>query len=71
MANIIKILSEQCQHLSKHDCLTEIGEDILSLDQQFEIFCYTEHKYFDFEHVIDSESNFFNSVVNDTCNNDI
>ena len=44
MANIIKILPGQCQHLTKHDSLIEVGEDILSMDQQFEIFCYTEHK---------------------------
>ena len=48
--------------------LIEVGEDILSLDQQFETFCYTEHKQFDFEHEIDPENNFFYSVVIDTCN---
>ena len=68
MTNIIKILPEQCQHLSEHDCLIEVGEDILSLDQQFETFCYTEHKHFDFEHEIDPENRFFNYVVNNTCN---
>ena len=35
MANIIKILHEQSQHLTKHVCLIEVDEDILSLDQQF------------------------------------
>ena len=67
MTNIIKILPEQYQHLSEHDCLIEVGEDILSLDQQFETFCYTEHKHFDFEHEIDPENKFFNSVANNTC----
>ena len=67
MTNIIKILPEQCQHLSEHDCLIEVDEDILSLDQQFETFCYTEHKHFDFEHEIDPENKFFNSVANNTC----
>ena len=67
MTNIIKILPEQCQHLTEHDCLIEVGEDILSLDQQFETFCYTEHKHFDFEHKIDPENKFFNSVANNTC----
>ena len=55
MANIIKILPEQCQHLTKHECLIEVGEDILSLDQQFETFYYTENKLFDFEDEIDTE----------------
>ena len=67
MANIMKILPEQCQHLTEHDCLIEVGEDILSLDQQFETFCYTEHKHFDFEHEIDPDNKFFNSVANNTC----
>ena len=67
MANNIKILPEQCLHLTKHDCLIEVGEDILSLDQQFETFCYTEHKQFDFEHEIYPVRNIFYSVVNDTC----
>ena len=53
MASIIKILPEQCQHLAMHDCLFEVGEDILSMNQQFEIFCYTEHKHLEFEHDID------------------
>ena len=66
MANIIKILPEQCQHPTEHDCLIEVGEDISSLDQQFETFCYTEHKQSDFEHEIDPDNNFFNSDVNDT-----
>ena len=60
-------MPEQCQHLTEHDCLFEVGEDILSLDQQFETFCYTEHKQFDFEHEIDPENIFFNTVVNNTC----
>ena len=55
----MKILPEQCQHQTEHDCLIEVGEDILSLDQQFETFCYTEHKHFDFEHEIDPENKFF------------
>ena len=59
MANIIKILPEQCQHLTEHDCLIEVGEDILSLDQQFETFCYAEHKHLYFEHEIDPENKFF------------
>ena len=67
MANIVKIWVEQCQHLAKHDCLIEVGEDILSLDQQFETFCYTEHIHFDFDREIDSE-NIFYSVVNYICN---
>ena len=67
MTNIIKILPEQYQHLSEHDCLIEVGEDILSLDPQFETFCYTEHKHFDFEHEIDTENKFFNYVANNTC----
>ena len=36
--------------------LIEVGEDILSLDQQFETFCYTEHKHFKFELEIDPEN---------------
>ena len=68
MANIMKILPEQCQHQTEHDCLIEVGEDILSLDQKFETFCYTEHKHFDFEHEIDPENKFFYSVVNNKCN---
>ena len=31
MANTIKILPEQCQHLTEHDCLIEVGEDIMIL----------------------------------------
>ena len=68
MANIIKILHEQCQHLTKHDCSIEVGEDILSLDQQFETFCYTEHKHFDFEHEFYPENKFFNSVFYNAYN---
>ena len=48
--------------------LIEVGEDILSLDQKFETFCYTEHKRFDLKHEMDPDNKFFNSVVNDTCN---
>ena len=59
MANIMEILPEQCQHITEHDCLFEVVEDILSLDQQFETFCYTEHKHFHFEHEIDPENKFF------------
>ena len=40
MANITKILPEQSQHLTKYDCSIEVGENISSLDQQFETFCY-------------------------------
>ena len=44
--------------LTVHDCLIEVGDDILSLDQQFETFCYTEHKHFDFENETDPENMF-------------
>ena len=68
MANTMKILSEQCHHPTKHDCLVEVGDVILFLDQQFETFCYTEHNQFEFEYEIYHEIIFLNSAVNDTLN---
>ena len=52
MANTMKILSEESHHPTKHDCLVEVGDVILFLDQQFETFCYTEHNQFEFEYEI-------------------
>ena len=68
MDNIINILPEQSQHLTKYDHLIEVGEDISSQDQHSETFCYIEQKHFTFEHEIDPENNFFNSCVNNSCN---
>ena len=68
MANTMKILSEQCHHPTKHDCLVEVGDAILFLDQQFETFCYTEHNQFEFEYEIYHEIIFLCSAVNNTCN---
>ena len=50
MANIVKILPENSEHLTNHDCLIEVSEDILFLHQKFETFCYTEHNHIEFEH---------------------
>ena len=52
MANTMKILSEESHHPTKHDCLVEVGDVILFLDQQFETFCYTEHNQFEFDYEI-------------------
>ena len=66
MANTMKILSEQSHHPTKHDCLDEVGDVILFLDQQFETFCYTEHNQFEYE--IYHEIIFLNCAVNDIFN---
>ena len=52
MANTMKILYEESHHPTKHDCLVEVGDVILFMDQQFETFCYTEHNQFEFEYEI-------------------
>ena len=63
MANTMKVLSKQSNHPTKHDCLIEVGDVILSLDQQFETFCYTEHNQFEFEYEIYPEIIFLSSAV--------